>query len=116
MYKTSFTRISHMRQSISLIRQLHYDYVMRSEIILQLPVQELNEYHTKVINFQPFRKSVSICTDCNGVGWKLVLCKKCNGTGFHPTPFRKSVSICGDCNGVGWKFVLCKKCNGTGFH
>jgi hypothetical protein len=93
-----------MRQSRSIIRHLHHydDYVMRSEIIPQVPVPvpQLNEYHTKVINFQPYRKSVSICTDCNGVGWK-----SCNDIGEINTIMN-----------LQFKFVLCKKCNGTGFH
>jgi hypothetical protein len=58
MYKTSlFICISHMnkdmRLSISIIRHLHHndDYVIRSVIIPQVPVPQLNEYNTKVINF-----------------------------------------------------------------
>lgn len=106
MYKTSITRMSpmnkDMRLSRGLIRFLHHydDYVMRSEIIPRAPVTQSNEYQAKVINFQPFRKSVSICADCNGVGWK-----SCNDIGEINTIMN-----------LQFKFVLCKKCSGTGFH
>ena len=106
MYKISVTCISpmikDMRLSRSLIRNLHHidDYIMRSEIIPHVPDRKLNESRVKVTNFQPFPKTVSICMNCNGTGWK---------TQNDGGPINTVLNL-------QFKFVLCKKCKGTGFH
>ncbi|AET73257.1 hypothetical protein PGAG_00368 [Phaeocystis globosa virus 12T] len=101
MFRTSRMN-KDMRLSSYLKRQLHHydDYVMRSEIIPSVPVPMINETPAKSIYYIESPKSVNVCADCSGTGWKTI-----NDMGSINTNLN-----------LQFKFELCKTCRGTGFH
>ena len=101
MFRTSFVN-KEMRLTSCLKRQLHHydDYVMRSEIIPSVPVPMINETPAKSIYYIESPKSVTVCADCSGTGWKTT-----NDMG----PINTILNL-------QFKFELCKTCCGTGFH
>lgn len=101
MFRTSLVN-KEVRLSSCLFRQLHHydDYVMRSEIIPSVPVPMINETPAKSIYYIELRKSITVCSDCSGTGWKTT-----NDMG----PINTILNL-------QFKFELCKTCRGTGFH
>ena len=107
MFRTSFVD-KEVRLSSCLKRQLHHydNYVMRSEIIPSVPVPMINETPAKSIYYIKPPKSIyevrtiTVCSDCNGTGWKTS-----NNTDKINTILN-----------LQFKFELCKTCNGRGFH
>lgn len=56
--------------------------------------QNLNEYINNKLEYEPVIRSITICSECHGMGWKVdnkpqigpnfgyKLCQKCQGKGF----------------------------------
>jgi len=60
------------------------------------------------------RGGLTLCSKCHGLGWQILYCKCCKGTGKYKQKSDKIVN-CYRCKGTGvFKKIRCNKCLGIG--